>query len=250
MRRPRFRRSGAQALTRTDSVIPRCPNVEMDAPYPDIAVFAAPRPSDISDEDGFGFFRDVWKIVGGRKPDVMRLLADERALSEVADTLATDEHEFDAIAKALEWQDLEEADLSEDVQSQLVAHIREDNLPLRGLELGVSGLVHALACSFMFPAASCRGHASPHGWARHPAVYFACRPQQAKLLAPLLEQAGVGVSIDAHRPELIALVTPSIVNTMNLAASVMEQREAFRPPKVPRERARAASYGGEQAHLF
>jgi hypothetical protein len=230
-------------------MIPTCSDLELTPAFPDNATYWVPSRAELAEEGGIGYFHETWRIVGGRKRDIEDLLKTEQELVSVADRASADEHEFDVVAQALETQDLDDEDLTQQQREALDPHVVEADDPLRGLELGVSGLSHALACCFMFPAASCRGHADPHAWSPHPAVYFACRQPQASVLTPLLEQAGVGIVVDNNRGNLWVLVAPDIRPMMTLAALLLRSRDQFRiaptrrPPRTSRD-------PGHQARLF
>lgn len=230
-------------------MIPACSDLETTPAFPDSATFWIPSRAELAEEGGIGYFHETWRIVGGRQRDIEGLLKIEQALVTVADQASRDEDEFDVVAQALETQDLDDEDLTAQQREALDPHVVEADDPLRGLELGVSGLAHALACCFMFPAASCRGHADPHAWSPHPAVYFACRQPQASALTPLLEQAGVGIVVDNNRGNLWVLVAPDIRRMMALASLLLCSRERFRVPPTRRP-PRAHRDPGHQTRLF
>jgi hypothetical protein len=79
---------------------------------------------------------------------------------------------------------------------------------LGGLELGVAGLVHALASVGCFPAASCRGHSGPEAWARHPVVYLAVDRPRASVLEQFVQVAGYGFGVDLERSDLLIIEGP------------------------------------------
>ena len=199
---------------------------------PDSATFWTPKRSEIYDE-GFGFFRGIWTILDVSLSDARRLIEEERMLTTLVNELATNEAEFDSLARALERGDEDNA-LAPNQLAVLGAYLAdEETAPLDGLELGVAGLTYALATVRMFPAASCRGHVGPRPWSDVPVVYLAANRFRAERLQPLVGEAGCRFSIDDARPDLLVIGGGSISDTMRLAVLVVEHRRDFIRPRPP-----------------
>jgi hypothetical protein len=166
------------------------------------------------------------------------LLEREQVLAaEVAD-LAVSAEEFDKCARALESGDL--TDLGDERSSlpfsRLSTLVDDKQSPLEGLELGVAGLVYALASVRCWPAASCRGHPHPNAWSDVPVVFLAVSRHRAGVLEPLVRSTGCSFGIDAARPDLLTIYAPSIEETMALARQIMSERSAFPQSRPSRRR--------------
>lgn len=107
---------------------------------------------------------------------------------------------------------------------------------VNGLELGVSGLVHALNAVGIVTAASCRSHNQSHSpWSDYPIVVFAANREQLALLQPLVEASGCGFEVDSiDRPELIAVVAPSVLETMAFGKLVLALTAGLALAPTPR----------------
>ncbi len=184
-----------------------------------------PRGKDVS-EEGFAYFRDTWLIRGVRMTEAREVCADERRLVALVDRLATSQTEFDALANALESGDPDAVPEQFESDDQLTEELTREPA-LDGLELGVAGLVYAVAAVGMWPAASCRGHPGDRAWADHPVVYFACDRHRAAVLQPLVEATSCGFDIDYARPELLVVGAASVSEFMDLAVLVLESPKAF-----------------------
>jgi hypothetical protein len=125
---------------------------------PSDATFWMPKREDI-DEEGIGcLFRGTWLIKDVPVRDARRLVRAERGVAEVVGNLATTSEDFDRLAHAAE-DGYEGYVVSAGEREALDAFVCDDEgAGLESLELGVAGLVHALATVRIIPAASCRGH--------------------------------------------------------------------------------------------
>lgn len=227
-------------------VLPRIGTSELPA----TAAFWMPKPDEIS-EEGFSNFRDTWLIRGVRVGDAREVIEEERRIVEVVDQLSADADAFEAFAAIAESGGIDDPanELTADERTVLSAVVSDMPAELGGLELGVAGLVHALASVRILPAASCRSHPE-RTWSDAPVVLFAATEFRARALEPLVAQAGCTFTIDAARRELICVHGQSITQTMALAQLVMEHRKDFvqvRPRRVVRSRSAATS---EQGALF
>jgi hypothetical protein len=206
-------------------------DIDPDAELPAAAEFWTPEPDDIN-EEGFGYFRDVWPIVGVPPEEAHEMVRKDRAASSLANQLASTEVEFDAVAKVIETGEPDyTADLGEAKRVALSPYIAEDeddDVPLDGLEVGVAGLVYALSAAGAYPAASCRGHHQGHSWSDLPVVLLAIDLCRAKLLEPLVKDTGCGFEIDPARTELLVVCSPSIEGTLALAEAVIGKLPEFR----------------------
>jgi hypothetical protein len=207
-------------------------DVELDPELPDDAEFWIPGPDDIN-EEGFGYFHNVWPIVDVPEDEAREMLRRDRTVSSFASELASTEDEFNTIAKVIETGESHYVeDLVADKHPALDPYIPEDEddpVPLDGLEVGVAGLVYALSAAGAYPAASCRGHPGKHAWSAVPVVIFAIDRCRAHVLAPLVRDAGCGFGIDPARQELLSVYSPSIEGMISLAEAIMGKLPEFRP---------------------
>ena len=137
-------------------MIPRV-DTEIESSLPEGATFWTPSDEDLGSDEGFGFFRDVWLIFDVSADEAEAILRSEADLVSAVDELARDPVEFDQIAKAIEEGDREH--LPERLQTMsmkgpIQTCLEHKESTLEGLELGVAGLVYALASVGCFPAAS------------------------------------------------------------------------------------------------
>lgn len=201
---------------------------------PDAAKFWMPKSSEL-DEEGFGYFRDTWLIQDVSVREARETLAEERRITAVIDNLVTDAERFERLAAVIEYGCTEDSanDLTSAERALLGEFASDVAAKLGGLELGVSGLTHALATVRILPAASCRSHyPSEHSWSDAPVVLFATTEYRAKALRPLVESSGCTFFIDQSRPELLGVRGRSITDTMALAAAVLAHRATFVRPRA------------------
>lgn len=198
-----------------------------------------PKGDDLS-EEGFGGFRDTWIIRGVGVREAKALIKVERELIDIFDRFASNGEEFDAICSAFENGDateLPERLREPSVPEEIAAHIHGDDFSAsEGLDLGVAGLVYALASVGCWTAASCRGHPGKYAWSEHPLVAFACDRHRVSILQTLVKQARCGLTTDGHRDGLLAVVAESVEEMMALASLVVSCRKEFIPHRVPRPR--------------
>jgi hypothetical protein len=207
---------------------------------PSGATFWMPKPEDI-DEEGIGVFcRETWLIKDVPVREARRLRQNERRIAEVIGRLATTAEHFDRLAHVVEdGIDPDEPDEAYTVTGiervALDEFISDDETDaLDSLELGVAGLVYALATVRIIPAASCRGHPGDRAWSDVPVVLFAATEYRVRALQPLVEATNCRFDIDAARPELLAVMGRSILDTMALADAVLGTRRAFVQPRQAR----------------
>ncbi|SRR5216684_2167690 len=203
---------------------------------PSDATFWMPKPEDI-DEDGIGaFFHNTWLIKDVPVREARQLRKEERRIAEVVGHMATTAEDFDRLAHAVEdgYDPDEDYDLTATERAELDEFLSddEDEAPaLESLELGVAGLVYALATVRIIPAASCRGHPGDRAWSDAPVVLFATTEYRAKALQPLVEATDCRFGIDTARRDLLAVAGRSILNTMALADAVLGSRHTFVQPR-------------------
>jgi hypothetical protein len=203
-------------------------SISIDPTLPERLTFWVPEPEDI-DEEGFGFLRGTWAITDVTADEATAVTEAERAIVEDLNDLAKDFLTFDKLAGAVErgWaEDIDALDL-EPAQKSRLARLLDPELdgyaPLEGLEVGVAGLVMALAAGGMYPAASCRSHPDSYSWSDRPVVLFAADRQRALEVSRLVERSRCGFAVDDARPELLVIEARSIIHTMRLAESILAQ---------------------------
>lgn len=193
------------------------------------ATFWMPRDDEI-DGYGFngGFLENTWLIKDvsiGRAIDVIDV---ERKMAKLAGRLANDDYDFERLASVAEFASVDDPDEKlTDAEREALREVVPDFPELEGLELGVSGLVHALAAVQILPAASCRSHPTSQSWSEAPVVLFAATEAAVRALQPLAEASGCTFAINPLRPDLLTVCGRSIANTMDLADAVMNTRAAF-----------------------
>lgn len=209
----------------------------MDASLPQLSEYWVPKPSDM-DGEGYGLnFRDVGVLSGVRTIDAHEVMLWERAVAEWVDERASNENEFEVLAKMAESYDPDEPDA--DFEGLEIPPGLQDGYSLWGLELGVAGLSYMMAATGFYPVASCRSHVQ-HSWSAEPVVLFAANEARVKLLQPLVKESGCGLDVDATRGQtLLVVYAPSIVEVMNLTSHLYERRGELRNlPKTDRKRSK------------
>jgi hypothetical protein len=202
------------------------------ADLPTEATYRMPKPEDIG-EEGFGYFRDVWLIKDVPVREARQMLAQERRITEVIDALSDTAEGFDRLAHTIEWGSnsswAEAAPATPHERAVLSEFMCEEDepSPLGGLDLGVAGLVYALATVRIMPAASCRGHTGDRAWSTEPVVLFAATERRARALQPLAARTGCVFAIDGARRNLLTVEGRSILDTMALGDAVLANRESF-----------------------
>ncbi|RFU21036.1 hypothetical protein D0Z06_13220 [Geodermatophilus marinus] len=206
---------------------------------PAAATYWMPKRSEI-DEEGIGFFRDVWTITDVPFGEARSMVREERRLATAVADLAETPEDFDRIAHVVETGlDGDREDVGPAERAVLEPVVSEEP-PLDGLELGIAGLVYALAAVGMVPAASCRGHCDERAWSDHPVVLFAATRYRAQALAGLIEPTGCRFDIDPARPDLLLVAGRSIGDTMSLAEAILAARQTFIQSRPARSRGRTA----------
>jgi hypothetical protein len=204
---------------------------------PDEATFWMPRPEDIGDDGISAYVHDTWLIKDVPVREARRLRQEERRAAEVVGHLATTSEDFDRLASALEEGYVpgeldEDYDLTAAERAGFDMALTKDEITrLNALELGVAGLVYALATVRIIPVASCRGHPGSRAWSGTPVVLFATTEYRARALQPLVRAAGCQFAIPAADPDLLAIMGRSILDTMALADAVLKSRRTFVRPR-------------------
>lgn len=198
---------------------------------PRSATFWMPSEGDIPSDEGIGFFRDVWMILGVSVRDALDIIAAEEKYIGVTDIISDSLQLFERVAKLLESGEVGDS-LEGDLYRRLtdfVSELPEDPdeyiSPLGGLDLGVSGLAHAISAIGGVPAASCRGHFVQNPWSHQPIVFAALDEQRTNWLKPLLSVNECGFHVDPERSEFIAIEAPSIVESNRLSGMIIEEFE-------------------------
>jgi hypothetical protein len=187
-----------------------------------------PGPDEIAGESGIGFFHNTWHIKDVPVAEALDIVAVERRIAEVVGQLARDEDDFERLAGVAESAGIDDPayELSEEERFALEEVVPDDIPELEGLDLGVAGLVHALATVRFIPAASCRSH-TELSWSEAPVVVFAATELSARTLQPLVAASGCTFERSPDHPGLLAVRGRSIKDTMDLADAVMANYDAF-----------------------
>lgn len=210
-------------------MIPRT-EYSVSSRIPKEAEFWMPTEEDIPGDEGIGYFRGVWMILGVTLEEARTMVSSEATQIAVIDSLAQTENQFEEIARACD------TGVVDGVQDEIIRRQLLQRIPslseeepddfygdLGGLEVGVAGLAHAVSYIGGVPAASCRGHVSEHRWSEHPVVFAAVDRQRAEWLEPLLREAGCGCHTDPARPEFLVIDAPSVVESNTLAQLVVDR---------------------------
>lgn len=216
-------------------MIPRM-TIDVDPKFPARATFWMPTEDDVADEEGIGYFRNVWTIVDVARTEAGEMVGAEQAAIRALEAVAEDEESFERLAAVLEWHNPDfpsEDPEDEGVFEQLTPHAADiDRISLAGLEIGVAGLSYALASIGCVPAASCRGHVGDHAWAERPVVFAAVDRAHAEWLQPLVQRCSCGFDIDATRSEFLLIHAQSITEMTDLAATILREAEHNPPPPL------------------
>lgn len=187
-----------------------------------------PSGEELRSDEGFGGFRDTWPIwrVGIREARAMIEL--EREVISCVATAATTEETFDEVLRAIEGDDTEALEQClPDTSSRppCLDRFVDTGTPLgNGLDLGVAGLVYAVAAVGCFPAASCRGHPGNGAWSSIPLVRLAASRPRALVLLELAKRTECGCALEG---DLLSLWAGSVEAMMALAAAVLDARPDF-----------------------
>ncbi|CAL2071604.1 hypothetical protein [Streptomyces murinus] len=179
-----------------------------------------PTEAEIPDDEGLGCFRDVWMILNEPLDYARRVIGVESEFIEIVGRVAQSEEEFEILSSILETGEVDRVNSaslearSSAQELEMIDWSDDGDPPLGNLELGVSGLAHALSTIGAVPVASCRGHKG--GWSDIPVVYAAVDEQRASWLQPLVRDSGCGFHIGLNREEFLAIDGPSIRHTHQL----------------------------------
>jgi hypothetical protein len=207
-----------------------------------------PTSDEISEEEGFGFFRGTWWIGRARVADARETFTFERDIAATLDLLANDLHEFEAFAKIVDELGPDNDDcpgLAGTPAEELVRPYLGDESPLHGLELGVAGLTYVLSAVGFRTAASCRAHPAS-GWTPYPVVLFGAHKWRAIVLSEYAAEAGCGIGQDRG---MLSVYGPSIQNLMRLAEAVFVERARFKSAPSASRRLARKSEPPDQATL-
>ncbi|GGT62561.1 hypothetical protein [Streptomyces lateritius] len=213
------------------------PSIELEVmpDFPAYATFGLPDVDEIT-EEGFGWFRDVWYLGSVSHEEALSVITEERRLANLIDALSLTHMEFEAIARAVEYNDpgyfpdgftLRHPENREIIEIVGDGHSADPVLDC--LEIGVAGLSYALSSVGCITAASCRGHLSDQRWSDRPVVFFAAERPTVHWLTPLVRDSGCGFDDGSDRGQLIVIEAPSISNFMELARRIVEASDAAQP---------------------
>lgn len=201
--------------------------IELNANVPPRFHFWMPAEGDIPEDEGIGYFRDVWMIINAPIESARQIVADEAELVSIAGKVAKSIDDFESLAQIME-AGYEEGMLPDHILGelrrkapQLVDPSEEDGPSLQGLELGVAGLTYALSTIGAVPVASCRGH--ENGWSDLPVVFVAIDEQRARWVQPLVQATGCGFDIDQNRGEFLMIRGRSALHTNKLAGRIVSE---------------------------
>ncbi|MFF8656611.1 hypothetical protein [Streptomyces huasconensis] len=208
-------------------------DIEVASSFPAGLPMGLPAEDEV-DEEGYGFFRDVWDVGHVSHEEAVAMLDEERHLVSLADHATRTHTEFEAVAKALETRDAEYlpagfASLHAGSKIMEIANADdEDGTSLGALELGVAGLTYVLTSIGCFTAASCRSHCSESSWSDRPVIFFAAERSTVEWLTPLVQETGCGFDDGSERgAHLLVVEAPSITNFMDLADRILKK---IKPP--------------------
>lgn len=207
-------------------------DIDLTPELPAGAEFWIPTDEDLDADMGLSNFTDTWLITNVTADHAQNVVSQDKFLSALVASLATNDTEFEVIAAAAETAYGEDEDLTADQLAALIDHFPAAEA-LEGLELGVAGLVYALAAAGMYPAASCRGHSDSNAWSSTPVVFFAADRSHAVVLQALVSDSQCGFVLDPQRPELLAIVSVSIEQMLILAQNILDNISQFRSPDQP-----------------
>lgn len=218
----------------TERMSPMIPETECELTHrlPDGGELWLPGAEELADDEGFGGYRETWVIrqVGFRA--ARRVVNRERAIVQLIEKMATSPSEFYALSAFVESADeetLADEGFSLDGDSPIREYVAEDWSATEGLDLGLSGIVYALAATGFHPMASCRG--TPHTWAPFPLVRFTGRMWRARLLLPIAVEAGCGLIEEGGS---LTTWAPSVMRIMDFAGLILSRRQEFlRNPDLP-----------------
>lgn len=222
---------------------------EIQSPLPTCSM---PSADDIT-EEGFGFFRDTWRIGRVSVKGAQETISDEGELIRIIDEVASVPEEFELLASCIEGSDTDSlpASLRAAALAGGLGHLVSDDdfPPLGGLEIGVAGLTHALSAMGCLTAASCRWHTSSHTWSDCPVVFFAAPAWRVEILAELVSSEGCGLEEDR---EMLKIYGSSIRDTHGLAERIVAERGRFRrmPDRWRSHRRSSQSSGHAQLDLL
>src|SRR3990167_755560 len=205
-------------------MIPTTP-IEGGDSLPICASFWTPDLSALTEDEGFGFFRDTWPILDIPHEFAQQVVSTERIIVDCLSQLASSPAHYERLAQIVEnWDpDVIEEDLSSGEHAAISGILRNaDDNPLDSLELGVSGLSLALSSIGAYPAASCRGHGTAHAWSRCPVVYFAATRSTAVAVESALQKSACRFVLDDARPTLLCVAGSSALDTNQLASALLE----------------------------
>jgi len=197
-------------------VIPRYA-VLIDPAIPPSASFWTPTAVELEEDGAPGDFHDS-ELVHTDASEAEEVLVAERIAIEFLDATYPSAREFDDAASAIEF---EKPDIPSDDAPPFMTELVWYGV--NGLELGVSGLVHALNAAGIVTSASCRSHNQSHyPWSDYPIVVFAANREKLISLQPLVAASGCGFEIDdVNRAHLIAVIAPSVLEMMALGRAVL-----------------------------
>lgn len=168
---------------------------------------------------GFSLVRDYMPVINISWEEVLECLeAESRWLNRAANSV--DAKQFDAV-------------LYEAVEQE----VGDDfDYLFRGMDVGVAGLVFALAAAGYATCYSCRGHGGI-ATERVPQVRLATEPDRLKVLTVYAERAGCGLETDDDG--LVTAYASSVPDLHRMAKLMTEDRTVFESLSQPPWKAQA-----------
>jgi hypothetical protein len=207
--------------------------LDFTSKIPSAARYWMPTQEQLNGEEGIGFFRDVWTIVPVTYAEAAEVVAAEAEGMRGVDAASSDAESYEMFAKAMDQHNPDDYDPDDEEDfAELASRADIESIDLRGLEIGVSGLAHALAAIGCVPVASCRGHVKMRPWSRRPVVFAAVDRAHAEWLRPLVRDCSCGFAIDTERPDFLVIGGPSILETAALAAAILDKAASDPPPPL------------------
>jgi hypothetical protein len=207
-------------------------------------------------EEGFGYFRGTWYLGHVPVADAQSAVRYEAGVIAWLEESASSAETFELLASAIEKHDVEllpDGLRATAIKLGITEYISDDPYedpgPLADLEIGVSGLVHALSAMRCLTAASCRSHSTDRSWSDVPIVFFAAPEWRVHILAEIIGCEGCGLAADR---DMLTIYGASIRDMHRLAERILLERGRFRrKPADRRERpAGTATSVHDQMQLF
>lgn len=191
-----------------------------------------PDREDRANDDSYAGFRGTWPIIRVSGKLARAIVATEAEIITAVDAVTATEDEFETVLSAIESDDIDA--IPEEVKARsgfegVARHIGEPGS--EGLDLGVAGLVHALASVGVYPAASCRGH---RHWSATPVIRLGARLWRAERLVDVARRNRCSLHDDDDA--LLTIRAESVEDMMRMAVDVLDHHKELNAPREPGRR--------------